>query len=478
MNAPGQVMEVLVVGGGPAGAFAALRAADLGARTTLVTSGDFGGMAANDGPAPVRTLAHAARLLRDARQLPRYGVEVGEPRLDYARLLGRVAEVVEGVRESSALRPQLEAAGVEIRERTGPARFADAHTLETASGERLRADRIVLCCGGINRRLQVPGAELCATHSDAWSLTSVPPSLMVIGAGATGVQVASVFNAFGARVQLFQVADRIIPTEEPEVSAAVAAAFRAAGMEIFEAFGAIEAFEATPQGVRMRYAKDGVQQAAEAALAVLATGWAADTAGLNLAAAGVETDARGFIRVDAHQRTTAPHVWAAGDVTGGLMLAPQAMQAGFVAATNAAGDGTEAVREAVSPIGSFTDPEYAQVGLGEAAAREAHAVEVVTIGYDAMTRAIIDGRTTGFCKLIVDRTSRLILGCHLVGERAVDGAQIAAVAMAARMRIDDFARLPLSFPTYAGILGRAAVSAAHRLNRQEGAASLSPAVVA
>jgi pyruvate/2-oxoglutarate dehydrogenase complex dihydrolipoamide dehydrogenase (E3) component len=475
MNAPRRQVDVVVVGGGPAGTFAALRAGDLGAHTVLVTSGDFGGMAANDGPAPVRTLAHAARLLRDARQLGRYGVEVGEPKLDYVRLLGRVGEVVTAVRDSSALRPQLEKAGVEIRERTGPVRFADAHTLETQGGERLSADRVILCPGGVSRRLQVPGAELCATHSDAWALTSVPPSLLVIGAGATGVQVASVFHAFGARVQLFQAAERIIPTEEPEVSAAVAAAFRDAGMAVHEAFGDIEAFEKTPDGVRMIYVKDGERRTAEAALAVLAVGWSADTAGLNLAAAGVATDARGFIAVDQCLRTSASHVWAAGDVTGGLMLAPQAIQAGFVAATNAVRGEHLSPDEAVSPIGSFTDPEYAQVGLSEARAGERHEIEVVRIGYDAMTRAIIDGRTTGFCKLIVDRVSHQILGCHLVGERAVDIAQIAAVAMAGRMRIDELARVPLSFPTYAGVLARAAATAAHRLNREE---ALPPAVPA
>jgi pyruvate/2-oxoglutarate dehydrogenase complex dihydrolipoamide dehydrogenase (E3) component len=118
----------------------------------------------------------------------------------------------------------------------------------------------------------------------------------------------------------------------------------------------------------------------------------------------------------------------------------------------------------VAPVGSFTDPEYAQVGLTEARARESYDVATAKMCFDSTTRTIIDGRTYGFCKLIVDRETRQILGCHVVGERAVDITQIAAVAMAARMRVDDLARLPLSFPTYAGALGRVAAKLTRELN--------------
>ena len=354
--------------------------------------------------------------------------------------------------------------GVTVHEQAGAARFVDPHTIETESGLRLQAEKIILCTGGASRRLSVPGFELTATHSDAWSLTSVPPSMLVIGGGATGVQVASIFNAFGSRVQLFQAGPRILPTEDEDVSAAVAAAFRESGMVVREDFGTIESFEKTPSGVRMVFSKDGVRDSAEAALAVVAVGWVADTAGLNLATAGVETDHRGFVRVDAYLRTSAPHIFAAGDVTGRLMLVPQAMQDGFVAATNAVRGATMTLGDQVSPIGSFTDPEYAQVGLTEAKARETHDVVVAVVRFDSTTRTIIDGRTTGFCKLIVDRATRTILGCHVVGERAVDIVQVAAIAIAAGMRVDDLAQVPLSFPTYAGILGRAAASAARQLN--------------
>jgi pyruvate/2-oxoglutarate dehydrogenase complex dihydrolipoamide dehydrogenase (E3) component len=462
--------DVLVVGGGPAGATAATRAAQLGARTTLATSGAFGGMAANDGPVPVRTLAHAARLMREARQLPAYGIEVGEPRLDYGRLLARVAEVVASAGAHSALRPQAEAAGVVIREHMGHLRFETADTLEAAAGERFHADQIILCTGGVSRRLDVPGAELVATHSDAWSLKGVPGSMLVIGAGATGLQVASVFNAFGTKVRLFQAGPRIIPTEDDGVSAAVAEGLRRSGVEVHEGFGVIERFERTPTGIRMVYVKGAATLSAEADLAVAAIGWTAETTPLNLAAPGVATDARGFITVDEFQRTTAAHVWAAGDVTGGLMLAPQAIQEGFAAATNSVSDRGVTARREVNPIGSFTDPEYAQVGLSEAAARAGHDVETAVARFDSVTRGIVDGRTVGFCKLIADRTDHRILGCHVVGDRAVDTAQIAAVAMAGGLTVDALARLPLSFPTYAGVLARAAAAAAYHLNNGQDAA--------
>jgi dihydrolipoamide dehydrogenase len=118
----------------------------------------------------------------------------------------------------------------------------------------------------------------------------------------------------------------------------------------------------------------------------------------------------------------------------------------------------------VSPIGSFTDPEYAQVGLTEAKAREIHEIETTVIHFDSTTRTIIDGHKIGFCKLIVDRKSHKILGCHVVGERAVEITQVAGIVIAAGMRVDDLAQIPLSFPTYAGILARVAASAARRLN--------------
>ena len=313
------------------------------------------------------------------------------------------------------------------------------------TADDFRVKRSSFVTGGVSRRLSVPGCDLASTHSDAWNLTSVPSSMLVIGAGATGTQIASIFNAFGSRIQLFETGPRILPSEDEDVSAVVAAAFRESGIAVHENFGVVESFEKTPTGVRMIFSKNGNRASAEATLAVLAVGWIADTAGLRLATAGVETDHRGFVQVDGYLRTSTPHIFAAGDITGHQMLVPQAIQEGFVAATNAVRGPTMTIGDPASPIGSFTDPEYAQVGLTEAKARETHDVLTAVLRFDSTTRTIIDGRTVGFCKLLVDRTTCRILGCHVVGERAVEITQLAAIAIAARMRVNDLAHIPLSF---------------------------------
>jgi pyruvate/2-oxoglutarate dehydrogenase complex dihydrolipoamide dehydrogenase (E3) component len=342
-----------------------------------------------------------------------------------------VCEVVADVRAHSSLRRQLDSLGVTVHEHAGAARFTDPRTIETGRGLRLQADRFIICTGGVSRRLPIPGFELTSTHSDAWRLTAVPPSMLIVGSGATGVQVASIFHAFGTRVQLFEAGPRLLPGEDEDVSAAVAAAFRASGMVVREDFGTIESFEKMPSGVRMSFSKGGHRERVEAAMAVMAVGWVANTAGLNLTAVGVETEQRGFVKVDEYLRTSERHVFAAGDVTGRLMLVPQALQVGFVAATNVVLGPTLPLVDEVSPVGSFTDPEYAQVGLTEKKARETHDIVTSVVHFDSTVRAMIDGCTFGFCKLIADRKTCRILGCHVVGERAVDITQVAAVAMTA-----------------------------------------------
>jgi pyruvate/2-oxoglutarate dehydrogenase complex dihydrolipoamide dehydrogenase (E3) component len=461
-----ETSDVIVIGAGPAGVIAALRAAELGAHTVLVTRGEFGGMAANDGPVPVRTLAQAARLMRGVRRLDRFGIEIGAPTLEYPRLLERARDAVAGVRGNSGLRERAERLGVSLHDHAGTTRFLDAHTVETGAGLRMSADRIILCAGGTSRRLTVPGAELTATHSDAWSLEEVPCSMLVIGGGMTGAQVASIFQAFGSRVTFFQSGPRILPAEDEDVSAAVAAAFRDSGMQVREGFGKIESFERSTVGVRMSFSKEGVQESAEAQLAVVTIGWVADTKGLNLPAADVQTDARGYVAVDRYLRTSATNVFAAGDITGRWMLVPQAIHDGWIAATNAVRGCSTPVTDRICPTGGFTEPEYASVGPTEAQARASRDIVVSLVCFDQTTRTIIDDRVAGFCKLLVDRRTRRIVGCHVVGERAVEIVQVVAIAMSSDLGVDELVRVPLSFPTYTGVLVRAAYRALEQLGLQ------------
>jgi pyruvate/2-oxoglutarate dehydrogenase complex dihydrolipoamide dehydrogenase (E3) component len=200
-------------------------------------------MAANDRRVPVGTLAHAARLARDSRQLDQYGITVGDSQFDDGRLLNRVRQVVEQVQCHETLRPNLERAGVTVLEDVGVARFVDATTLECERGPRMEADRAILCMGGTNRRLPVPGFEFTATHSDAWALTTVPGSMLVIGVGAMG-------DAGGVGVQRTGIAGAVVRGRTPHsghrrcrCSKAKAAVFPARGIVVAESFGRIDRFE-------------------------------------------------------------------------------------------------------------------------------------------------------------------------------------------------------------------------------------------
>ena len=247
--------DVVVIGAGPAGALAAIRAAELGARTALVAAEEFGGMAAHDGPVPVRALAFAARLMRDARQLPQYGITTSEPKLHYDRLLARVRDIVHEVSAHSALRERIDALGVAVYEHTGVARFLGPHSIGTEAGPRLEAPKFIVCTGGVNRRLSIPGFELTHTHSDAFKSTEVPQSMLVIGGGNTGVQIAAIFRAFGTKVQLFERGARILRSADESVSAAVTDGLRQSGVAVHEQFGAITSFEKTPGGLRMNLSR-------------------------------------------------------------------------------------------------------------------------------------------------------------------------------------------------------------------------------
>ena len=447
--------EVVVIGGGPAGVTAALRAGELGAGVALVERGNLGGTCTNDGCVPTRVLAHAARLARDAEQFADYGMTGEAPAVDFARLLNRTQRIVYEVQEKKQLRSRLQAAGVSVFDRVGDTSFSDPHTLTLGDGTTLQGERIVLCAGGHARRLPFPGAELALTHSDVWTMKTLPRTVAVVGAAATGCQLASVFAAFGAEVLLLEAAPRILGGEDEIVSDGVARAFGRRGLGIVTGIGGVEKIERRNGALKLSYSRGDEAHSFDAEAVVLAVGWPGNLGPLDLPAAGIDVE-RGYVRVDDALRTSAPHVFAAGDITGRAMLVQSATYEGALAAENAVlGEGRD-YRHAIVPHGGFTDPEYGSVGLTEERARLEEDPMVAVVPYADLDRGVIDGRSEGACKLIVSRSSRRVLGAHIFGEQAVEVVQLAATAMAAGMRVEGLAELELAYPTFTAAIGLAA----------------------
>jgi pyruvate/2-oxoglutarate dehydrogenase complex dihydrolipoamide dehydrogenase (E3) component len=455
--------DVIVIGGGPAGVTAALRARELGASVALVERERLGGTCTNDGCVPTRVLAKAARLRREAEHGPDYGWTGDMPRLDFPRLLSRTQQVVYGIHEKKQLIKHLQASGAQVYAGRGSARFKDPHTVELGQAEALRAEKFILCVGGHPRRLDFPGAEHALTHSDTWSLKQLPRSLAVVGGAATGCQVASNFAAFGSQVTILEVAPRILASEDERVSAEITRGFQARGIAVNAGIEGVQRIERGRRDLELIYRATGQERSLRAEAVLFAVGWVGNLEGLNLGAAGVEVE-HGYVPVNAHLQTSAAHIFAAGDITGRTMLVQSAGYEARIAAENAVlGPGLR-VEHRIVPHGGFTDPEYGSVGLTERAAREAgHDLLTVEVPYADLDRAVIDGHPEGFFKLIVSQDTHRILGAHAVGEYALEIVQLVAAGMTADMWVEQLAEMELAYPTFTAIVGLAARQVVHRL---------------
>lgn len=447
--------DVIVLGGGPTGVTAALRARELGATVALIERGRMGGVCTNDGCVPTRVLAKAARLVRDAEQFGSYGLRGERPAVDFGAVIARTQQVVDAVHEKKQLLTHLDRAGVTVYAGAGDVRFVDDRTVVLADGTQLEAEKIIICVGGHARRLPFPGAEYALTHSDVWSMTDMPHSVAIIGGAATGCQLASVFASFGAQVWLLDLAPRLLAGEDAAIGEEVGAAFERRGIAVQTGIGGVERIDKDGDTLALVYKHHGEQQTLKVEAVILAVGWPGNVDGLNLEAAGVKAE-RSYIVVDDHLRTTAPHIYAAGDINGRMMLVQSGTAEGRIAAENAVLELNRSYQHHIVPHGGFTDPEYASVGLSEERAREQGDVAVSVVPYADLDRAVIDDRMEGFFKLIVARDTRRILGAHVVGEDAVEIVQIVAAGMAANMRVEQMAELELAYPTFAAIVGLAA----------------------
>ena len=454
-------MKVLVVGGGPAGVTAALQAAELGADVTLVERHRIGGTALNDGPAPVRTLARAARLVRDWHSWEAFGLRGPRPEVDLDATLANAQRVARYAYDRKQLADRIAAMGVHVVEDVGDVAFRDANTIAAPDGRVWTADRVVIAVGGRAGRLPIPGAELGLTFEDIRDLRSLPARVCVIGAADTGCQIASILADFGCRVCLIEYAARIVPRADEDVSAGLDEAFRARGIEVITGARA-ERLDQLGPGIGVVFTAGGEASIREVDAVFFAVGWPGNADRLDAAAAGVATE-RGYVVVDEFQRTSVDHIFAAGDVDGNSMLVASARLEGRVAGENAVLGARRRVTHEIVPVGSFTDPEYASVGLTEAEGRRRYDCAVAVARYENLLRPVADGQPEGFCKLIIETGGRKIIGAHVLGEYSAEVVQVAAACMSAGMRVEEVAEMSFAFPTFTEGIQHAAQILVHQL---------------
>jgi pyruvate/2-oxoglutarate dehydrogenase complex dihydrolipoamide dehydrogenase (E3) component len=431
-------LSVLVAGGGPAGISAALQASELGVQVTLLDGGQIGDSTLNRGPAPVRTLARAARLARDWSSWSAFGLTGPAPVPD----------------EKKDLAGHLRRHGIDLIEDLGPVSFTGPRTLAAGNGRTWTAERIILAVGGHAGRLAIPGAELALTYEDIPSLASLPGKVAVVGGADTGCQIASIFADFGAAVTVFEAGPILVPAADPSVSAELSRAFRDRGMTV-ATDTIVESLGRAEESIRIDHRSGPATSHTITDAVFFAVGWPASIGPLNLAAAGVQAGPRA-ITVDEYLRTNVGHIYAIGDVNGHAMLVQTARQEGRIAATNAVLGPTRKTSYDVVPSGSFTDPEYGRVGLTEPQAAQDHDTVTGVARYDDLLRPVADGRPDGFCKLIADRQTHAVLGAHVLGEYSAETVQTVAACMAAGRTVEQVAELQLAFPTFTEAVSMAA----------------------
>ncbi|MBN9327218.1 MAG: mercury(II) reductase [Cellulomonas sp. 73-145] len=426
-----EVVDLAVVGSGGAAMAAGIQAAGSGARVVLVEHGVLGGTCVNVGCVPSKRLLAAAGARRQALTNPFAGVPTSAGPVDLAALIHQKAELTDGLRQHKYA-DVADAWGFRVV--AGHARFADADTL-LVDERPLRAHAYVLATGALPYVGDIEGIDSveCLTSTTAMELTELPESLVVIGGGYVGMEQAQLFAHLGVPVTLV---GRLAPHAEPELRRVMADVFaddgiavlaqRAAGVR--HADGLVEITTSAGQTVR------GHQL-------LVATGRRPDTSGLNLAAAGVTTDAHGFVVVDEHQATSNPRVFAAGDVTAAPQFVYVAAAAGRAAATNALtepGDHLATVDRTGLPSVVFTRPQLASAGLTDAQARrQGYDCACRTLALADVPRALVNNDTRGAIKIVADAATGRVLGVHAVADGAGEMMLAATYAIKAGLTVDD-----------------------------------------
>lgn len=446
--------RLLVVGAGPGGVAAATGAAMLGARVTVVEASIVGGAAHLWDCIPSKALVASSMRLDSLREAHRLGIAgVGLPAVDMAGLSARADAI--SARLAAATTDLLTSQGVTVL--AGRARFVDAHTAIVAGddGERSVAfDAAVIATGSRPWEpdwAAVDGERILTTRH-AYHLPEVPAHLVVIGSGVTGVEFVHVFASLGARVTLLVSRQQVLPHRDPEVAAVLEEDFLDRGVTLLKGSRA-DGARRDGDGVVVT-TEDG--RTVSGSHVLLAVGSRPNSEDLGLEAAGVATD-RGSIVVDEYQRTSVPHIYAAGDVTGQMPLSSVASMHGRKIARHALGLPVTPPDHRAMAQAIFTEPEIASVGLEEADARaEGRKVRITKVPFAANPRSLIQGNPTGFVKVISDPATHVVLGGTIVGHHASELIGILALAAHARLRVDALVDTLMVHPSLSESLADAA----------------------
>ncbi|HVS99370.1 MAG TPA: dihydrolipoyl dehydrogenase [Solirubrobacterales bacterium] len=430
--------DIIVIGGGPGGYVAAIRAAQLGKKTAVVERDKAGGRCLNYACIPAKTVLRSAELFDDARNGAELGI-VGDVAIDWAALQARRAKVSESLSK-----------GVEFLWDKGKVTSIEGEGSLTAegnvsvNGEVYEAGAVILATGSV--ALPIPGVEFGGRVLDtwgAWSLPEQPRKIAVVGAGASGSEIASAYVRLGTEVILIEMLDQILPAEDKDTAKVVERVFKKQGIEI--STGApVENVEVGEGSVKFSYG----DKSAEVDYLCVAGGRGPDTEALNLEAAGVELAERGKIKVDPYGQTTNSKVFAIGDLVNQKALAHKAGEEGVVAVERAAGVDTHPVDQELLVGATFTHPQVASVGLTEAAAKEAgFEVKVGKQKISGEGAGTVYDDKDGIVKLVVDARYGEILGVHIVGNRACDMIAELVAVMALEGGAQELARIVHPHPT-------------------------------
>jgi dihydrolipoamide dehydrogenase len=404
--------DCIVIGSGPGGYVAAIRAAQLGKKTAVIEKDKVGGRCLNYACIPAKALLRSADLLSEIREAGEYGLKVSGVEVDYAAVQERRAKVVSTL--TGGVAGLFKKNKIDLIE--GEASLTAAGKVKVGE-EELTAETVILATGSVKR--SIPGVEFGGRvigTEEAWALPELPARLVVVGAGASGSEIASGFARLGSEVLLFEALERVLPTEDADISRLAERGLKKQGMQIFTKT-LIEGVESGKQSVKFSYG----DESGEADYLVIAAGRGPDVDALGLAAAGVELDDRGLVKVDGALRTSVKGIYAIGDLTAGPALAHKASDEGIIAAEDAAGLATHPIAYIDIPRATFCTPNVGSFGLTEAQAREqGYDVVVGKVPYGAVGGGTVYGDRTGLVKLVGETKYGELLGGHIVGSRATE----------------------------------------------------------